>query len=71
MKQDKGLSLQLKPLWPYVKPHASLILGLIAFALMQVGANMVISRSMGWALDAGLASDISQFKTAVLWIIVA
>lgn len=71
MRQEKRLREQLRPLWPYVRPHVALAIGLIVFATIQVGANLVVARSMGWALDAGLASDLSQFKTAVLWIIIA
>lgn len=48
VKQEKGLSSQLKPLWPYVKPHGALVMALIVFAFMQVGANLIVSRSMGW-----------------------
>jgi len=71
VRHKKGLSLQLRPLWPYVRPHVGLALALIVFATMQVGANLVIARSMGWALDAGLVSDLTQFQAAVIWIIIA
>lgn len=71
MNQKESLFSRLRPLLPYVKPHMVFILGMVVFTTMQVVANLGVSRGMGVALDAGLSSNLEQFKAGLLWVAVS
>ncbi|MDP3487872.1 MAG: ABC transporter ATP-binding protein [Bacillota bacterium] len=70
MTKKDGLIKQLDPLWPYVRPHVGLVWGMLFFTTLQVVANLGISRGMGLALDAGLASNLGLFKVGIVWVVI-
>lgn len=71
MKSKKGLTAQLKPLLPFLRPHYWQVGGIILFVVIQVVGNILISKGLGAALDAGLATDVEGFKANIYFILIA
>lgn len=69
MNNNQKLSRQLAPLWPYAKSRLPTFIGLVIFIIAQVIGNLLISRGLGIALDAGISGNLAIFKQGILLIV--
>lgn len=71
MDKDIKLSRQLAPLWPYARRRLAWLLGLAGMIIVGVISNLLVSRGLGAAVDAGLEGSWEGFQRAALVIVVS